>query len=252
VVELLLAAGANPRAKGPSGAPPMHMAALEGKTDVVLLFLAKGVDINLPRRRPRARSIYGRHGGHTELVKAPPRPQGRGDRARPARRGAARRCTTPPAAGTWRPWSCCSRAASPLNAREFGETAFQVAADAGQVESLKLLLSKGAKVDYTPPQYGNETALHLATHQGHLAAVTFLIDSGANVNAVDAHSGARRCTRSRPRRTSTGSAGDRGAPPRQGREDRRQGYAGQDAAGPGRRDRNDDAVKLLRERGAKE
>jgi len=231
----------------------MHMAAAEGKTDVVLLFLSKGVDINVGDEKTQGPIFYAAAGGHTELVKllldrkAALTPPGLlGEAAGTPLHDAAR-------GGHVATMELLLARGVPLNAREFGETAFQVAAGAGQVESLRFLLSKGAKVDYTPPQYGNETALHLATQEGHLAAVKFLIESGANVNAVDAHFG----------RTPLHKICDHAGLDGERKEiaelllDKGAKVDVKDSTGKtplalALESRNDDAVKLLRERGAKE
>jgi ankyrin repeat protein len=141
----------------------------------------------------------------------------------------------------------------PLSAAKFGETAFQVAAEAGQVEALKLLLSKGAKVDATVPQYSAENALHLAVRQGHLAAVRFLIENGANVNNVETG-------RKRTPLHQIADHGDLGGERRDilllllekgAKIDAKDGE-GKTPLAMAVAERNDDAVKLLRERGAKE
>jgi hypothetical protein len=65
----LLAAGANPRAKGRAGRPPMHIGRRGGTTRRRPLFLAKGLDINLPDEKTQGPIFYAAGGGHTELVK---------------------------------------------------------------------------------------------------------------------------------------------------------------------------------------
>lgn len=189
VVEALLAAGANPRAKGRSGETPLHMAALAGKTDVVQLLLAKGLDINLADDKGQGPVFYAAGGGHTDLVKMlldrKALARGTGDMrivAGTPLHDAAR-------GGHVATMELLIARGVPLGAEEFGRTAFQVAANEGQVDALKLLLSKGVKVDGIVPQSHEETALHFAAFQAHLAAARLLIDSGANVNAVDSGRG---------------------------------------------------------------
>jgi cytohesin len=78
---------------------------------------------------------------------------------------------------------------NPLTATEFGHTPFQVAAAAGQLEAMKLLLAKGVKPDDVAPQTHGETALYLACFEGQLEAVRLLVEKGANVRAKDAGRG---------------------------------------------------------------
>jgi ankyrin repeat protein len=141
----------------------------------------------------------------------------------------------------------------PRDAGELGRTAFQVAASEGKVESLKFLLAKGAKVDYTIPQMSDGSALHLATFYGHLDAVRLLVESGANVNKAETGRG----------RTPLHQIADHGNFDGKRRDiavlllDKGANIDARDSEGKtplalALENRNDGAVKLLRERGAKE
>jgi len=59
-----------------------------------------------------------------------------------------------------------------------------VAARAGHLAVVKLLLQKGAVIDQVEGQSG-KTALHVATQEGHEDVVEHLLNCGASVNKVD-------------------------------------------------------------------
>ena len=60
-------------------------------------------------------------------------------------------------------------------------TALQLAAERGQTDIIRLLISQSADLDFTEG-YGGWTALHLAAHWGHTAVAELLIDHGATVD----------------------------------------------------------------------
>src|SRR6266446_5844185 len=63
-----------------------------------------------------------------------------------------------------------------------GETALMTAARVGDLDSVKVLLDRGAIVDAEDPTF-QQTALMVAVREGHAEVVRLLIDRGANVNA---------------------------------------------------------------------
>ena len=63
----------------------------------------------------------------------------------------------------------------------FGWSALQIAANKGQLEVVKLLIDRGANIDYQHPISKN-TALHLAALSNHPEVVEYLISKGADVN----------------------------------------------------------------------
>jgi ankyrin repeat protein len=67
------------------------------------------------------------------------------------------------------------------NEKSFAWSALQMAADKGQLEVVKLLVEKGAEVDYRHP-VNKMTALHLAAYSGHDEVVKYLLSKGANPN----------------------------------------------------------------------
>lgn len=60
-------------------------------------------------------------------------------------------------------------------------TALQLAAERGQADIIRLLISQGADLDHTEG-YGGWTALHLAAHWGHTGVAKLLIDHGTMVD----------------------------------------------------------------------
>lgn len=68
-----------------------------------------------------------------------------------------------------------------INDKYFGWTALQIAANQGQLEVVKVLIDKGADINYQHPISKN-TALHLAALSNHPEVVTYLISKGADVN----------------------------------------------------------------------
>ncbi len=63
----------------------------------------------------------------------------------------------------------------------FGWSALQIAANKGQLEIVKLLIDKGANINYQHPISKN-TALHLAALSNYPEVVKYLISKGADVN----------------------------------------------------------------------
>lgn len=65
----------------------------------------------------------------------------------------------------------------------YGRTALQAAAGAGQSEMVDLLLEKGATISAIPGYESGRTALQAAAEAGHLAIVKKLLSGNADVNA---------------------------------------------------------------------
>ena len=68
-----------------------------------------------------------------------------------------------------------------INAKFFGWTPLQMAANANQLEVVKYLMSKGADLDYIQPN-AHHTAFMLAAFNGGKEVMTTLAKGGANVN----------------------------------------------------------------------
>ena len=68
-----------------------------------------------------------------------------------------------------------------VNAKDSnGKTQLHIAANSGEIQTVKLLIEAGADVNATD-RFG-DTALHNATNKGHIKVVELLIDAGADVN----------------------------------------------------------------------
>src|SRR5206468_8293382 len=63
-----------------------------------------------------------------------------------------------------------------------GETALMTATKVGNVDAIRTLLDRGAKVDTRDPAF-QQTALMMAVRENHPEVVRLLIERGANVNA---------------------------------------------------------------------
>ena len=68
-----------------------------------------------------------------------------------------------------------------VNYKSFAWSPIQMAANRGQIEVAKYLISKGAELDYVHPLSKN-TAFHLAAFGNHREMATLLAKSGADVN----------------------------------------------------------------------
>lgn len=159
-LELLLKQGADAKAVSGAGATALHFAATD--LDKVRLLLKAGADANA------ASAI-----GNTPLMIA-----ARSSRSAPVVR-------------------LLLDHRAEVNARNlFGVTALMIASSAGDMETVKLLLDRGADVSLAPyakPRApdgteidlvfgGGLTALGWAVHDGRLEIATLLIDAGADVN----------------------------------------------------------------------
>lgn len=67
------------------------------------------------------------------------------------------------------------------NEKSFAWSALQMAADKGHLGVVKLLVEKGAEIDYRHP-VNKMTALHLAAYSGHDDVVKYLLSKGADPN----------------------------------------------------------------------
>jgi len=68
-----------------------------------------------------------------------------------------------------------------VNEKFFAWTAIQIATNNNQLKVVKLLIERGADVDYVHP-VTKMTALHLAAYDGYPEIVKYLASKGANVN----------------------------------------------------------------------
>lgn len=143
----LLEQGARPDVPGPSGRTALHRAAADGREDLLRLLLEAG-----------ANPVLGDDEGNGALHHA----------ARRGQQGVLGPLLTLPTVK-----------AEAVNAD--GLTAAHLAAEAGHVEALRLLLARGAPVDAADAD--GWTPLHLAALGGHAAAAQALLAAGATVDA---------------------------------------------------------------------
>lgn len=65
--------------------------------------------------------------------------------------------------------------------KSFAWSGLQMAASKGQLEVVKLLVEKGAELDYRHP-VNKMTALHLAAYEGYADVVKYLLSKGSDPN----------------------------------------------------------------------
>jgi ankyrin repeat protein len=179
VLDLLIKAGADIEARDESwGATALHVAAFHGRPKAVGRLLAAGAN-------PDARSDL----GSFPLSGAAKGPQALAECGNPAGHATLEGFTTagmqPPDGGTAEDYTACVRillegGANPraISAAD-GISAAHLAAGYNQVESLRLLLDKGAAIDQ--PTNSGETPLFGAAMAGAVEAIKLLIDRGARL-----------------------------------------------------------------------
>jgi ankyrin repeat protein len=152
MAQKLLAAGADPNVALPSGETPLMLAASRGNLATVRVLLAAKAD-------PNAKDV---NGGQTPLM-----------------------------------WALAERQAAVVAelikggadvnlGSKSGFTPLMFAAQQNDVDSGRLLLQAGAKVDTAQPRTGL-TALIVAAAMSHVPSVDLLLENGANPNAKDAN-----------------------------------------------------------------
>ena len=171
MVGRLLAAGANPNAKG-ARVPPLMTCARTGSVDAVNALIARKADVNarepLRDQTPLMWAVSQKHVDVTRVliahgadVAARSRPSGVVvNRANPTDIYTAVVGTVP----------------------RGGSTPLLFAARQGDVESARLLLAAGANVNDLLPD--GTSALTLAAHSNHAPLVQLLLDRGANPNII--------------------------------------------------------------------
>ena len=211
VVDLLLAAGANPKAPNRYGVTPLSLAATNGNARVVERLLRGGADPNTALPGGETVLMTAARTGDVAVLKAlieanadvNARESSRGQTAlmwAAAENNAAAikvlvdagaditartsEGAAPPARGpssTGGVFSAATGAAAPAAARGPSFTALLFAVQLGQLEAVRTLLQAGANVNDALPD--GTSALVLAAQNGHWELGAFLIDQGADVNA---------------------------------------------------------------------
>jgi len=167
IVEALLAAGANPNASAEGRETPLMIASWTGNADVVRRLIAAGADVNAKEAsRQQTALMWAVSERHADVVRLL------------VQRGADVHARTVVNATNRRPGMRATGAAAA------GLTPLLFAARVGDVESARILLDAGAKVDDLADE--GLTALGFATVRGHVPVALLLLDRGANANAADA------------------------------------------------------------------
>jgi uncharacterized protein len=172
-VKRLLDAGANPNAKLEAGETPLMTAARAGKKEVAELLLAKGADVNARATRGQTALMWAVSQQHPDLVKLL--------LAHQADVQARNEIYTQ----LWQ--TAPDQDVHPdyqVRIKHGSDTALLFAAREGDLESAKLLVEFGAKVNDTSA-YGTSATV-LAAHSGNADLVEFLLSKGADPNAADA------------------------------------------------------------------
>jgi ankyrin repeat protein len=169
VVARLLAAGANPNLALLAGETPLMIAARSGKADLVALLLAKHANPNARAARGQTALMWAAAQSHPAVVKVL------------VAHGADVHATSDV-------WSQ-RMAVPPHGVPQYnkviphgGDTALLFAARSGDLESAKLLVGAGAKVN--DADAWGVSATVMAAHAGYPDVVEFLLERGADPNAA--------------------------------------------------------------------
>ena len=212
VVDLLLGAGANPKAANRYGVTPLSLAATNGNARIVERLLRGGADPNTALAGGETVLMTAARTGDVAVLEAlieanadvNARESSRGQTALMwaaaennvaaikvlVEAGADINARTSegaaPAAGVRSStgggvFSTATGAAAPAGARGPSFSALLFSVQLGQLEAARALLQAGASVDDALPD--GTSALALAAQNGHFELAAFLIDQGADVNA---------------------------------------------------------------------
>jgi uncharacterized protein len=182
IVNRLLEAGANPNAASETGVTPLMEAARSGNVRVVRALLSYHADVNARERdRQQTALMWAVARRHQEVVKILLE-----NNADVHARTGVRNLTVMLDQGPRRTVKTAMQDAKAIEAG--ASTPLIFAAQVGDAESARLLLTAGANADDTAAD-GN-SALVLATFAGHTAVAGVLLEAGADPNAARAGYGA--------------------------------------------------------------
>jgi ankyrin repeat protein len=174
MAEALLKGGANPDAALWSGVTPLMAAAKTGVNEVVSVLLAHGADVNIqePRRDQTALmwAIAFKHPETARLL---------------IENGARVNVRTKMLDEKFKPVVLEGYKANVLGTPQGGFTPLMFAARAGDLETVRLLVSKKADLDAVSVEEG--TALVIAAAVGNEEIALYLLEQGANPNLTDAN-----------------------------------------------------------------
>jgi uncharacterized protein len=174
MAETLLKGGANPNAALWSGVTPLMAAAKTGETEVVSVLLAHGADVNIkePRRDQSALmwAIAFKHPDTARLL---------------VEKGAKVNVKTKMLDENFKPVVLEGYKANVQGTPQGGFTPLMFAARVGDLDTVKLLVSKKADLDAVSVDEG--TALVIAAAGGSEDIALYLLEQGANPNLTDAN-----------------------------------------------------------------
>lgn len=171
MVRALLSAGANPNAALLAGETPLMMAARGGRAEIAALLLASGANPNARGPRAQTALMWAAARKHPAVVKA-------------LLAGGADLTLR---SATWTDTMAVEpHGYLPYNRAipHGNDTALLFAARAGDLESVRLLVAAGAKVN--DADAWGVSALGMAAHSGYRDVVEFLLSKGADPNAAAA------------------------------------------------------------------
>ena len=182
MVEKLLAAGATPNTTKTTGETPLMTCSRTGNVEAVKLLLAQGADVNAKEtRRGQTALMWAASQKHPEIVQALVE-----NGADLAARSATVPLYTPVMINT------DTGALIDYYSRNSyfpkvkgGFTPLMFAAQAGDLDSVRILLEAGADVHEGTPDDGSP--LVLASFNGHEKVALFLLEKGADPNATDGY-----------------------------------------------------------------
>jgi uncharacterized protein len=176
MVERLLKAGANPNLALPGGETPLMSAARAGMTDAVRLLLDRGADVNAAERSRGQTALMWAVAQQHEQVARLLLERGADVHARSSLRHRW--------VNTGRASEAGDTDGTPVEEARGGFTPLLFAARNGHIESAKLLLKAGAKIDDAAPN--GASPLVIATHSGQSRLAAVLLQHGADPNAAGA------------------------------------------------------------------